>query len=41
MFQYEQILGYENKIHMIFVNGDWDSVVPFTDTQKNLKKLKL
>ena len=28
-------------IHIILYNGDWDSVVPYTDTRKNLEKLNL
>lgn len=26
---------------MVFYNGDWDGVVPFVDTYKNLEKMKI
>jgi hypothetical protein len=27
--------------HIVLYNGDWDDVVPFTDTLKNLEALNL
>lgn len=40
MYQYQHLLG-EDKYHMVLYNGDWDDVVPFTDTIKNMEKLNL
>lgn len=41
MEEYRQIIGKQNKYSVILYNGDWDDVVPFTDTIKNLEKLNL
>jgi hypothetical protein len=31
----------QQKIKIYLFNGDWDDVVPFTDTYKNLERLGL
>ena len=41
MSQYKQLLADSSKYHIILYNGDWDDVVPYTDTLKNLDDLKL
>jgi len=41
MHQYRILLGEMSDYHIILYNGDWDDVVPYTDTIKNLKKLNL
>lgn len=41
MHQYRYLLDRIGDIHIILFNGDWDSVVPYIDTIKNLEKLKL
>lgn len=40
-YQMIQLLGEIGKYHIVLYNGDWDDVVPYTDTIKNLHKLKL
>lgn len=35
------LLSRLDDIHMVLYNGDWDGVVPFTDTIKNLESLKI
>jgi len=40
-YQMMELLGDVGKYHMVLYNGDWDDVVPFTDTIKNMRKLKL
>jgi hypothetical protein len=41
MPQYRILLGELSNYHIVLYNGDWDDVVPYTDTIKNLKKLNL
>lgn len=41
MNQYRYLFSRSQDIHIVMYNGDWDSVVPFTDTIKNLEKLNL
>jgi hypothetical protein len=41
MTQWTQLLGDAGKYHLVLYNGDWDDVVPFTDTIKNMQKLGL
>ena len=41
MEEYRYLLDRSNKYHVILFNGDWDSVVPFSDTEQNLEKLNL
>lgn len=41
MHQYRYLLTRNEDIHIILYNGDWDSVVPFTDTIKHLERLNL
>jgi len=36
-----QLIGEIGKYHIVLYNGDWDDVVPFTDTIKNMRNLKL
>ena len=36
----ESLVGMKN-IKIYFYSGDWDDVVPFTDTLKNIAKIKL
>lgn len=36
MFQYSYLLNRLKDIHVVLYNGDWDAVVPFGDTLKNL-----
>lgn len=41
MASYRYLLSRISKYHIILYNGDWDDVVPYGDTVKNLKKLNL
>lgn len=41
MTQWIQLLSNAGKYHLVLYNGDWDDVVPFTDTIKNMQKLGL
>lgn len=41
MFQYTYLLTRLNDIHLVLYNGDWDAVVPYVDTIKNLDRLKI
>ncbi len=41
MEQYRYLLDRLDKYHIILYNGDWDDVVPFSDTVQNLYKLDL
>ena len=43
MASYVHLLGESQKknYQIVLYNGDWDDVVPYIDTLKNLKKLKL
>ena len=41
MDEYRYLLDRIDKYHIIMFNGDWDSVVPFSDTEMNLGKLSL
>ena len=38
---YRYLLGRTNDIQMVLYNGESDSVVPFVDTLKNIRKLGL
>ena len=33
MEEYRYLLDRSSKYHVILFNGDWDSVVPFSDTE--------
>ena len=39
MHQYSYLLDRLDKYHVVLFNGDWDSVVPFSDTMQNIEKL--
>lgn len=41
MTSYRKLLGRSNIYSIVLYNGDWDAVVPYVDTLKNLKKLNL
>jgi len=41
MDSYRYLLTRTNDLQMILYNGEWDSVVPYIDTIKNIKKLYL
>lgn len=41
VFQLTYLFTRLDSIHMVLYNGDWDAVVPFVDTIKNLDKLKI
>lgn len=41
MTEYRHLLDNLDKYHIILYNGDWDAVVPYIDTVKNLDKLNL
>ena len=36
MEQYRYLLDRLDKYHIVLYNGDWDSVVPFSDTVQNI-----
>lgn len=40
-YQLTYLISRLNDIHLVLYNGDWDGVVPFVDTIKNLDKLKI
>lgn len=35
-YQLSYLLNRLSDIHLVFYNGDWDAVVPYLDTLKNL-----
>ena len=37
--QLKYLFTRKEDIHMVLYNGDWDGVVPYVDTIKNLEKL--
>ena len=37
--QLTYLLTRQDDIHIILYNGDWDGVVPYVDTLKNMEKL--
>lgn len=41
MAEYRYLLGRVNNYQILLYNGDWDDVVPFKDTLKNIAKLNL
>ena len=41
LFQMQYLLTRLDTIHLVLYNGDWDAVVPFGDTIKNLQKLNI
>ena len=41
MYQYIHLLTRTEHLSIYLYNGDWDSVVPFRDTIKNIQGLKL
>jgi hypothetical protein len=41
MAEYRYLLDRNDQYHIILYNGDWDDVVPYTDTLLNIEKLKL
>ena len=41
MDEYRYLLDRLDKYHIILYSGDWDSVVPFSDTMQNIEKLDL
>ena len=41
MENYRYLLDRLDKYHIILYNGDWDDVVPFSDTVQNIYKLDL
>jgi hypothetical protein len=41
MPEYRYLLNKLGDYHVVLYSGDWDDVVPFTDTIKNLEALYL
>ena len=41
MEEYRYLLNKLKDYQIVLYNGDWDDVVPYTDTYKNLEKLNL
>ena len=41
MASYKYLIGRQRYYTIALYNGDWDDVVPYTDTLKNMKKLNL
>lgn len=41
MYQYRHLITRLEDLNIYLYNGDWDSVVPFGDTIKNIEGLKL
>ncbi len=41
MREYRYLLNKLGDYHIVLYSGDWDDVVPYTDTQKNLENLYL
>jgi hypothetical protein len=41
MSSYRYLLTRTHVLQLVLYNGDWDAVVPFIDTVKNLAKLNL
>lgn len=41
MDEYRYLLDRISDYHLILFNGDWDSVVPFSNTMRNIEKLRL
>lgn len=41
MQEYRYLLNKLNDYHVVLYSGDWDDVVPYTDTIKNLEALYL
>lgn len=41
MAEYRYLLDRLDKYHIVLYNGDWDDVVPYTDTFSNIEKLRL
>ena len=41
MAEYRYLLDRQDKYHIIFFNGDWDSIIPYSDTIQNIGKLNL
>jgi hypothetical protein len=41
MGEYRYLLNKLDKYHIVLYSGDWDDVVPYTDTLNNMEKLDL